>query len=58
LDFDAVARSQGKRALRERYARLKHAPGRPVTELTDAMLDEMVAWPLNILGQVVRSQMN
>ena len=46
-DFDAMARTYGKRVLRERY-----------DDLTDAALDELVSWPLDLLAKVVRSQMN
>jgi len=46
-DFDAMAREYGKRVLRERY-----------DDLTDAALDELVSWPLDLLAKVVRSQMN
>ena len=47
LDFDAMARTYGKRVLREHYA-----------DVSDAALDELVSWPLDILAKVVRSQMN
>ena len=46
-DFDAMARTYGKRVLRERY-----------DDLSDAALDELVSWPLDLLAKVVRSQMN
>jgi hypothetical protein len=58
IDFDAMARNQGKRALRERHAKLKRELGHSVPELTDVMLDEMVSWPLDLLAGVVRSQLN
>jgi len=47
LDFDATAREYGKLALRERY-----------DDASDAVLDELVSWLLDILAKVVRSQMN
>jgi len=47
LDFDATARACGKRVLRERY-----------DDVSDVVLDELVSWPLDILAEVVRSQMN
>src|SRR5262245_29460221 len=59
LDFDAVAREYGKRAIAARYAALKRSlPDVPQAELTDAMLNELVSWPLDILAGVVRSQLN
>ena len=58
LDFDATARECGKRALAARYVELKRELCEPYTKLTDAVLDELVSWPLDILGQVVRSQLN
>jgi hypothetical protein len=47
LDFDATAREYGKLALRERY-----------DDASDAVLDELVSWPLDILAKVVRSQLH
>ena len=47
LDFDATARAPGKRVLRESYA-----------DVSDAALDELVSWPLDILAKVVRSQLH
>jgi len=59
LDFDATARAYGKRAIAAHYAAARRElPDAPQGELTDAMLDEMVKWPLDILAKVVRSQMN
>jgi hypothetical protein len=58
LDFNRVAREHGKRAIVAHYAAATRELGHPVAELTDVMLDEMVSWPLDILGQVVRSQSN
>src|SRR5262249_56833497 len=54
FDFDRVARECGKRALRQRHAPLPE----PKPALTETMLEEMVSWPLDLLGQVVRAQMN
>lgn len=53
IDFDVVARAYGKQVLRARYHAL-----RPHDELTDEMLDEMVSWPLDILGRVVKARIN
>ena len=47
LDFDATARAYGKLVLRERYG-----------DVSDAVLDELVSWPLDILVKVVRSQLH
>jgi hypothetical protein len=59
LNFDATAREYGKRAIAARYAAAKRElPDAPQAEPTDAMLDELVSWPLDILEQVVRSQLN
>jgi hypothetical protein len=59
LDFDVVAREYGKRAIAARYAAaIRGLPDAPQGELTDAMLDEMVSWPLDMLAGVVRSQLN
>jgi hypothetical protein len=51
LDFETVARREGKAALRER---LRDAPFTP----TDAQLDEWVSWPLEVLAKVVAHRLN
>ena len=58
LDFDAIAREYGKRALAARYAELKHEPDAPDIELTAEMLDELVSWPLDLVVKVARSRLN
>jgi len=58
VDFDAIARSQGKRVLAVRYAELRHEPDAPDIELTDAMLSEMVSWPLDLVTKIARSWLN
>jgi len=57
LDFDRIAREFGKRAIACHWSQLKHEPDRPDIELTNAMLDELTAWPLALLGKVIRAQM-
>jgi len=42
-----VARHYGKLVLRERH-----------DDVSDAALDELVSWPLDILAKVVRSQLH
>ena len=44
--------------LAARYAELRHEPDAPDIELTDAMLNEMVSWPLDILAKIARSRLN
>src|SRR5262249_17028593 len=58
LDFDRVAREFGRRAIVRRWDQLKHAPDRPNVELTGAMIDELVDWPLSFLNRVVRARMH
>jgi hypothetical protein len=50
LDFDAVARVQGKAMLRERLA------GAPIVP-TEAQLDEWISWPLEVLAKVVAARL-
>src|SRR5262249_49897836 len=58
VDFDALARSHGKRVLAARYARLRHEPDAPDVELTEVMLDELVSWPLDLVTKFARSRMH
>jgi hypothetical protein len=58
LDFDTTAREYGKRAIAARYGKLKRELREPYTELSDAVLGEMVSWPLDILAGVVRATVN
>jgi hypothetical protein len=58
LDFDHIARSQGKRAIVRRWDQLKHVPDRPYIELTAVTLDEMVSWPLALLAKIIRTRMH
>jgi hypothetical protein len=48
LDFGETARTYGKRALRERCGE----------DLSDAELDEIVSWPLEILARAINMEMN
>jgi hypothetical protein len=58
VNFDVLARSHGKRAIVRRYAELRHLPDAPDVELTDAVINEMLGWPLNFLSKVVRARMH
>jgi hypothetical protein len=57
-DFDRVARTMGKQVLREGYGELKLALREPHDDLSEATLDELVSWPLDMLAKVVRSQLH
>jgi hypothetical protein len=50
-DFDAVARREGKRVLRERLR------GAPITP-SDAQLEEWISWPLDVLDRVIKARIN
>src|SRR5262249_59399041 len=58
VDFDALARSHGQRAIVRRYAELRHLPDAPDVELTDVMVNEMISWPLDFLNKIVRARMH
>jgi hypothetical protein len=51
VDFDAIARREGKRILRERL------PKKPVAP-TEAQLDEWIGWPLEILARVIAHRLH
>ena len=58
LDFDCIARESGKSTIARRWDQLKHMPDRPYVELTDAVLTDMVSWPLVLLARIVRARMH
>jgi len=58
VNFDALARSHGQRAIVRRYAELRHLPDAPDVELTDVMVNEMISWPLDFLNKIVRARMH
>ena len=58
FDFFDVAREQGKRALRARYAEVKGKMNGGCPVFTEEMAAEMVSWPLNVLNQVIKAEMN
>ena len=58
LNFDHIARASGKSTIIWRWGQLKHEPERPYIELTDAVLTEMVSWPLALLAKIVRARMH
>jgi hypothetical protein len=54
IDFGAVARTEGKRVLRERHGVvLQQHFGAALSEAAlDAALDEILSWPLDVLRKV------
>jgi hypothetical protein len=54
LDFSAVARAEGKRTIMRRHgAALKQHYGAALSaERLDAVLDEIIGWPLDVLAKL------
>jgi hypothetical protein len=57
LDFEAIARREGRYALLARHARYKDEPGAP-KELTEAVIEEALFWSIDTLNKVVAAEMN
>jgi hypothetical protein len=55
LDFEAIARREGRFALLSRYARYKDEPGAP-EELTDAVIEEALFWSISTLNKLVAAE--
>jgi hypothetical protein len=57
LNFEAIARREGRFALLARHARHKGEPGAP-EELTEAVIEEALFWSIDTLNKVVAAEMH